>query len=192
MNVSSSKGFSLAETVIALGVLTSGILGAAGVLVTGMQVLSSSPGDVVVMQKAAQAIESVFSARDSHKLTWDQIRNVTGAGTDGGVFIDGLTDLNLPGPDGLVNTADDTVAVATTVCPVVCWGVETTRLPGMDQTLGTADDMVRPMSQYQREIKIRDVPGMNGELRSIVVTVTYQNGATKRTYTLSSFISAYS
>jgi len=181
MNVSSSKGFSLAETVIALGVLTSGILGAAGVLVTGMQVLSSSPGDVVVMQKASQAVESVFSARDSHKLTWDQIQNVTGAGTDGGVFIDGLQDLTKPGVDGLVNTADDAVA-----------GIETTTLPGRDQIIGNADDITLPLSQYKREIKIRDVPGMNGELRSIVVTITYQNGPTKRTYTLSSFISSYS
>ena len=63
----------------ALGVLTVGVLASAAVLATGMQNLSSSPGDVVVTQKAAQAIEAVFSARDSHKLTWAQIRNVKGA-----------------------------------------------------------------------------------------------------------------
>ena len=48
MHMSSSKGFSLAETVIALGVLTTGVIGAAGVLTTGMQNLSSSPADGVV------------------------------------------------------------------------------------------------------------------------------------------------
>ena len=57
MMLSSAKGFSLAETVIALGVLTTGVLGAAAVLATGMQNLSSSPGDVVSAQKAAQAGE---------------------------------------------------------------------------------------------------------------------------------------
>ncbi len=77
---SSQNGFSLVETVIALGVLTVGVLGAAAVLATGMQHLSSSPADVIVTQKAAQAIEAVFSARDSHKLTWAQIRNVQGRG----------------------------------------------------------------------------------------------------------------
>ena len=39
-------GFSLVETMIALGVLTVGVLGAAAVLATGMQNLSSSPADV--------------------------------------------------------------------------------------------------------------------------------------------------
>lgn len=179
MRMSSSKGFSLAETVIALGVLTTGVIGAAGVLTVGMQNLSSSPSDVVVTQKAAQAIEAVFAARDSHRLTWAQIRNVNGASSDGGVFLDGPQPLKLAGPDGLVNTADDTT-------------IETVTLPGKDQTLNTPDDLIVTLLQYTREIQIRDVVGENGELRSIVVTVTYQNGPTKRTYTLQSFISAYS
>ena len=79
MQLSSAKGFSLAETVIALGVLATGVIGAAGVLTAGMANLNSSPADVVMTQKATQAIEAVFSARDSHKLTWSQIRNVNGA-----------------------------------------------------------------------------------------------------------------
>jgi hypothetical protein len=177
--MSSAKGFSLAETVIALGVLTTGVIGAAGVLTAGMTNLASSPADVVMTQKAQQAIEAVFSARDSHRLTWDLIRNVNGAATDGGVFLDGPQPLTLAGPDGLVNTADD-------------GAVETTTLPGADGTLGTADDLVITLTQYTREIMIRDVAGENGELRSILVTITCQTGATKRTYTLSSFISSYS
>jgi Tfp pilus assembly protein PilV len=176
----SSAGFSLAETVIALGVLTVGVLGAVGVLATGMQNLSSSPADVIVTQKAAQAIEAVFSARDSHKLTWNQIRNVVGASNDGGIFLDGPQGLHTAGPDGLVNTADDDTAV------------ESMELPGADQLLNTADDQTITLTGYTREINIRDVPNENGQLRSITVTVTYQNGSTKRTYTLSSFISSYS
>jgi Tfp pilus assembly protein PilV len=179
MNLSSEKGFSLAETVIAIGILTTGILAAAGVLTNGMRNLAGSPADVVVTQKAAQAIEAVFSARDSHKLTWAQIRNVNGVASDGGVFLDGPRSLTKAGPDGLVGTADDTT-------------VETTTLPGTDQILGTADDRVLPLSQYTREIKIREVTGENGILRTIVVTITYQDGPTKRTYSLSSLISSYS
>jgi type II secretory pathway pseudopilin PulG len=185
MKMSSSKGFSLAETVIALGVLTTGVIGAAGVLTVGMTNLSSSPADVVMTQKAAQAIESVFSARDSHKLTWSQIRNVVGAGADGGVFIDGPLPLNTPGPDGLVNTADD-------------GPVETVTLPGKDGFLNnppshpSTDDVVITLTQYTREIAIRDVPNESGSLRTIVVTITYQSGPAKRVYTLSSLISSYS
>ena len=179
MQMSSSQGFSLAETVIAIGVLTTGVLGAAGILATGMQNLSSSPADVVTTQKAAQAIEAVFSARDSGKLTWAQIRNVVGAGSDHGIFLDGPQPLKLPGDDGLVNTSDDTT-------------VETVTLPGPDQALGTGDDQVVTLSNYTREISIRDVANENGELRSIVVTIKYTNGSTTRTYTLTTYISAYS
>jgi hypothetical protein len=176
----SDKGFSLAETVIALGILTTGILGAAAVLATGMQNLSSSPADVIVTQKAAQAVEAVFAARDSGKLTWSQIRNVAGtSGHDDGIFLDGALPLKVAGGDGLVNTNDD-------------GAVETMTLPGKDQVLGTSDDQIVPMGQYTREIKIRDLPNEAGQLRSIVVTITYQNGPTKRSYTLSTFISSYS
>jgi type II secretory pathway pseudopilin PulG len=185
MHMSSSKGFSLLETVIAIGVLTTGVLGVAGVLVTGMKNLSSSPADVVVTQKAVQAIESVFSARDSGKLTWTQIKNVS----SGGVFLDGLQPMNLSGVDGLVNTADD---VSPPCTPVACTGVETVTLPGPDQILGTADDTTVTLSAFQRQIAITDVAGENGELRMIVVTVTYDSGSARRTYTLTTFISAYS
>jgi hypothetical protein len=179
MHITSSKGFSLAETVIALGVLATGVIGAAGVLSAGMNNLSSSPSDVIMTQKAAEAIESVFSARDSHKLTWAQIQNIYGLANDGGVFVDAATPLNVPGPDGIVNTIDD-------------GAIETIDLPGKDGVIGTADDEYVPLNGYTRQITIRNVANENGNLRSIVVTITYQNGPTKRTYTLSSFISSYS
>jgi hypothetical protein len=180
MRISSAKGFSLVETMIALGVLTTGVLGAAAVLASGMQNLSSSPFDVVTTQKAAEAMEAVFSARQSGKLTWTQIKNVQGAtGADGGVFLDGPQPLKTPGPDGLVNTADD-------------GAVETIILPGKDQILGTSDDQTITLSSFTREIKIRDVSTENGQLRSIIVTVKYQNGPTTRTYTLTTYISSYS
>lgn len=175
MKISSAKGFSLAETIIALGVLTTGILGAAAVLAAGMQNLSSSPGDVVSAQKAAQAIEAVFSARDTGKLTWAQIRNVS----NGGVFVDGAQALKEPGPDGLVNTADDTT-------------VETVTLPGKDQVLNTADDQVITLNGYTRQIAITDISGTNGDLRQIVVTIIYTNGTRMRTYSLTTYISAFS
>jgi hypothetical protein len=180
MRISSAKGFSLVETMIALGVLTTGVLGAAAVLASGMQNLSSSPFDVVTTQKAAEAMEAVFSARQSGKLAWTQIKNVQGAtGADGGVFLDGPQPLKTPGADGLVNTADD-------------GAVETIILPGKDQTLGTADDQTITLSSFTREIKIRDVSTENGQLRSIIVTVKFQNGPTTRTYTLTTYISSYS
>ena len=176
---SSQGGFSLIEAVMALGVMTAGMFGAAGVLTTGMDRLSSSPGDVVATQKASEAIEAVFSGRDSHKLVWAQLRNVYGvSGSDGGVFVDGPQPLKTPGADGIVNTADD-------------GAVETVTLPGPDQMLGTADDTTTTLSTYTREIKIVDVPNENGSLRAITVTITFQAGHTTRKYTLTTFISNF-
>ena len=173
---------------MSLGVLTVGMLGAAAVLTQGMEKLTSSPGDLVATQKAAEAIEAVYAARDSHTLTWAQIRNVNGAsGYDGGVFLDAPQSLKVAGADALVNTADD-------------GAVETTTLPGRDQLLGTADDTTVTLTGYTREVKIRDVPNeplncgaANNPctLRSVTVTVTYQSGSTKRTYTLTTYISTF-
>jgi len=181
MHITSERGMSLIEVMIAVGILTVGVTGTAMVLTAGMQNLASSPQDVIVTQKAAQAIEAVFSARDSHKLTWAQIRNVQGGtGADGGIFLDGPQPLHTPGPDGLVDTADDDAAI------------ETMHMPGKDQILGTADDQNVVLNGFTRQIDIRDVAGENGNLRSITVTMTYQSGPTKRTYVLTTFISSYS
>jgi prepilin-type N-terminal cleavage/methylation domain-containing protein len=189
---SSDSGFSLVETMIALGVLTVGVLGAAAVLTTGMRTLGSSPGDVVVMQKATEAIEAVFSARDSHRLTWAQLQNVFGAsGSDGGIFTDGAQPMTLAGPDGLVDTIDDPATIESVI------------LPGQDQKLGTADDITVVLTQYTRTITIRNVlndpvgcsAGPSAapcQLRSVTVTITYTNGTRTNSYTLTTFISAYS
>jgi type II secretory pathway pseudopilin PulG len=162
MQASSNKGFSLIETVIALGVLVTGVLGAAGVLAAGMKNLSTSPSNVIVAQKATEAIEAVFAARDSHRLTWAQIKNVA----NGGVFLDGPQSLKIAGPDGLVNTADDL-------------GIETIILPGRTVTL----------TGYTREILIEDVAGESGQLRKITVTIRYSGQILP--YILRTFISTY-
>ena len=189
---STEHGFSLVEVTLATAVLTIGLLGAAAVLTTGMQRLASSPSDVLASQKAAEGVESVFSARDSHKLTWAQLLNVQGAtNNDSGVFLDGPQSLRYAGADGLVNTADDAAEA-----------IESVTLPGVDQLLNTADDTTITLTGYTREISIRDIPNEpvgcgTGQpdpctLRSVTVTVTYKDGRSTRTYQLVTYISNYS
>jgi hypothetical protein len=174
---SSQAGSSLVEVVLAMGVLTVGALGTAGVFTQGMQRATSSPGDLLATQKAAEAIESVFAARDTAKLTWAQIRNVQGeSGSDGGVFIDGQREFRSPGADGIINTADD-------------GAVETERFPGRDRMLNTIDDDVRTLGTFRREIKITRV---TNDLRIITVTVTFPDGPTTRKFVLTTYISSYS
>jgi Tfp pilus assembly protein PilV len=171
MNTRTEAGFSLIETMFAIGVLSVAALGMAGIFAQGMQKTASSPGELLATQKAAEAIESVFSARDSHSITWTQLRNVS----QGGIFLDGAKPMTTDGPDGVVGTADD-------------GPVESVVLPGPDQQLGTADDKTVTLSAFTRQIAIADI---STDLRSITVTITYKSGATTRSYTLTALISTF-
>ena len=86
--------------------------------------------------------------------------------------------MQAPGPDGLVNTADDV-------------GAEPP--PGPDGAFGPADDIA--LDGYTRQIDICDIDG-NPDLRQIVVTIRYNGsnavGERRRTYRLTTLISRFS
>jgi type II secretory pathway pseudopilin PulG len=166
------SGFSLLETVFAIGILSVGALGMAGTFTTGMQRTLSSPNELIATQKAAEAIESVFSARDSHTIAWAQLRNEA----YGGIFLNGPQPLKTAGADGVVNTHDDGPAI------------ESFDLPGKDQLLGTPDDVTQTLDGFTREIKIADI---SDDLRSVTVTVIYKAGAETRSYSLTAYISTW-
>jgi prepilin-type N-terminal cleavage/methylation domain-containing protein len=165
------SGFSLIETMVAMCVLTIGAVGMASVFMYGMQSTISSPNEVVAAQKAQEAVEGVFSARDSHSITWAQLRNAS----KGGIFLDGERDVKIAGADGVVNTSDD-------------GPVESVVLPGPDQTIGTGDDKTETLATFKRQIVITDI---NAVLRSVTVTIKYPAGSMVRTHTLTTYISAF-
>ena len=160
------EGFSLLEVVVAMSMLIVGLLGLAQVFYVGLSIVGTSSPNLVAREKAREAIESVHTARDTRTIVWAQIRNAAApaarpgraTATGGGAFANGEVAMQAAGPDGLVNTADDT-------------GQEMT--PGPDSLFGTADDV--PLAGFTREIEICDVTG-NTDLRQIVVTIRY-NGS---------------
>jgi hypothetical protein len=169
-------GVSLIETMIAMLVLTIGAVGMAAMFVQGMKSTGSSPAELIATQKAAEAVESVFSARDSHTITWAELRNA-----DTGIFVKTPQPMMVAGADGILGTSDDGKVGSQT-------GVlETAVLPGPDQVIGTADDKKETLSGFTREIRISDV---TPDLRSITVVITYPAGGAKQTYTLTAYISA--
>jgi len=173
---SNDSGFTLIEVTIAMIMLMVGVLALAGGIALGARQITGSQDQLLASERAAEAAETVFKARDNDILTWAQIRNVHGAsGNDGGVFLDGPQPIKDPGPDGLVNTVDD--------------GALLTRiLPGPDGILGTADDVVVPYFGFTREIQIRDI---STNLRQIKVIVQYKTSTAPGTYILITYLSSY-
>lgn len=178
----SAEGFSLIEVMIATLVLTVGLLALVGVMALGLQNVSSSSASLIAREKAREAVESVHTARDTGELAWDRVNNVTNEGD----FLDGAQDMRTPGPDGLVNTADD-------------GDIEELRAPGPDGEIDNDDDILTPLAPtlYQREISITplNIDGTeteNPNLRQVVVTVRYRVRGAWRTYTLTTFVSSYS
>jgi prepilin-type N-terminal cleavage/methylation domain-containing protein len=169
-------GFTLIEVLIAMMLLVVGVLALTSAVAVNARRLTGSQDQLQASQRAAEAIESVFKARDNSVLTWSQIRNVLGAsGADGGVFTDGPCDIRDPGPDGLINTADD-------------GAIEQIVKPGPDGLLGTADDVSTPLWGFTREIEIRDI---SATLRQLRVIVRYQSANGPAQYVVTTYISAY-
>lgn len=163
-------GFTLVEVMIAGVILTVGLLGLAYAYGQGMAVVMSSQQDAIARQKAREAVEDVLTARNNSTLTWSQINNVS----NGGVFLDGVQSLTTPGPDGMVDTADD-------------GPIETIVLPGPDGSL--TDGTSVPLGGYTRQIQITTLSNV---LKQITVTITYVTppGVT-RNYQLTCYVSPY-
>lgn len=190
------SGFSLIEVLIAMTLLATGLLSLAGVFVLGLNHLASSSGALIAREKARETVESVHTARDTRVIRWCQIynvgapRNSTCAAEAAGVFLAGLQPLRSPGPDGLVNTADDE-------------GIEEAVNPGPDNVLGNSDDVRTQLVNYQREIEISEIVTngvANPNLRRLRVRIRYGNMVInesgerqpERVYELTTYISSIS
>ncbi len=168
------KGFTLIEVMIASVVLVTGLLAVAYGLGVGLTVVSTSQQDTVARQKAREAMEDVFTARDTASITFDQICNV--AANTSCIFVNGFTGLTTPGADGIVNTADD-------------GAVETVDMPGPDGILGTADDVYPPLNGFQRSIQVVQLSSI---LKQITVTIRYETPkGIARQVTLTAVMSPY-
>jgi type IV pilus modification protein PilV len=176
-------GFTLLESLISMVVLTIGMLSLLAVISVAMTATQTSQEDAIAKKLAQEAVESMYSARDTANVTWGQIENV-GAG---GIFVTGLQAINQPGPDGIIGTVDDTI-------PQV---METAGNTGV--YAGTCPpDNCTALTNFQRSITIADVPnpatGANyGNLRQVTISVQYTTPQFRlpKTYSLVSYMSQY-
>ena len=172
----SQRGFAMLETLIAIVVLMIGLLAVLATFALAIGNTTTVQYDSVARQKAAEAMESIFTARQTSQLSFDRIQNV-GAGT--GIFAVGFTPMTDPGPDGLDGTGDDVPAA-----PI--------RLPGASGTVtNTAQDVLVDLGNFSRQIQIANVAG-NPNVRQITVTVRYPAPqGWFRNYQVQALISSY-
>ncbi len=156
--VRKQKGFTLLETMIAMAILSFGVLSAASFFSQGLKNSNAVKMQYVANQKAQEALETIFTARDSQLLSFAQLNNISA----GGVFKDGPQPLWAPGPDGLVGTADDD----STNPDVIVIG------PGPDGILGTADDTTIPLNPWMTRTIAFTAVNSYSNMVQVVITVS--------------------
>jgi prepilin-type N-terminal cleavage/methylation domain-containing protein len=185
-------GFSLIEVIIAIAVMSIGLLAVVASIGAAVQATASAQEDLIARQKALEALESIYTARNSQQVPFTSINNTA----SGGIFKSGPQKLLCAGPDGLVGTGDDVACLTSggVTCPhggVECWV-----LPGPDGILGTADDETYSLYNFTRTITFNQVllsTGLvNSTMMAVTVTVTYtKDGIPARSYTVNGLISQY-
>ena len=158
-NLNSELGVTILEMVVAMLVLTVGLLGLAASI--GYAVNVSNKGRNITNTKllVVSCLEQMETLRNTQQLTFAQIANVgdpgLGTGNFGG-FPTGFQPVSInPGPDGIFGTADDLINA------------------GPDNTYGTVDDFTDytwAVAGLQRRIVITS---LSTNLKRIEVTVRY-------------------
>jgi type II secretory pathway pseudopilin PulG len=166
-NRSTEGGFSLLEVVVAMLIMTIGLIGVASAISYALMATNRGRGVTNAKMLVVSILEQMETLRDTRALTFDEISNtqVTNPGFTG--FPYSSTDFRpvsrVPGNDGVFGTADDLINA------------------GPDGVYGTADDftdssLARP--GVTRQILITTFP-TNPFIKKIQVTLRYQAGGGK-------------
>jgi len=177
---SPQRGFGLIEAMISSVILIVGLAALAGLFAQSLTFLQYTREDLIAKQKAREALEAVYTARNDGTIGWAGIQNTN----KGGIFLGGFQPLFLPGPNGIVGTAGQTTVLDRQI------------LPGKDGILGTADDQIIPLNNFQRQILIEPIFDATGnispDIRKITVTVqvtSAQRGI--RNFTVAGYVSRF-
>lgn len=173
-------GFGLIEAMIAAIILIVGLAALGGLFAQSLTNLQFTREDLIAKQKAREALESVYSARNDATIGFAGIQNTN----NGGIFLTGFQPVFLAGPNGIVGTVGQSGVLDRQV------------LPGPDGIIGTADDVILPLNNFRRQILIQPLFDANGnvspDIRQISVTVqvtSVQRGT--RNYTVTGYISRF-
>lgn len=161
----SESGVTILEMVVAMLILTIGLLGLAASI--GYAVTVSNKGRNLTNSKllVVSLLEQMETLRNTEQLTFGQIANQGSVDNSGASrtfigFPTAFQPLSInPGPDGIFGTSDDLIS------------------PGPDNVYGTSDDTIDntwAVPGYQRQITITS---LSTNLKRVQVTLRYPDAA---------------
>ncbi len=177
------EGFSTIEVLAALFVVTIALTSLLSLFGYALSTMTLMQDLLIAKQKSREALESLYTARNTGLITFAMIQNVSATP---GIFLDGYQPLYRPGTDGLIGTSDDNGTA-----------VEEIILPGPDGDLTTTgDNEVRVLSSFERQIQIDPIlyadNTVNPDVRKVLVSIRYNTPMGGReTYVVESYISRY-
>lgn len=157
----SQDGFSLIEAVVAIFIMTVGLIGTAAALGYAIHFGTISRNVTSAKSIIVAQTEEIETLRNSRRLEFKQIANVGGvdntdAMADFNGFSTGFREISLnPGPDGVNGTNDDL------------------RDAGADGTFGTGDDFDNPSFVRGGYAKRITITNLSGSMKRIEITVRY-------------------
>jgi prepilin-type N-terminal cleavage/methylation domain-containing protein len=194
---SRQQGFTIVETMIAIAIMSVGIVTLIAAFATAVSATQNAQENLIARQKTLEAMESVYTARNTSELTFAQIANVS----SGGIFLNGANQLLCTGTNGLYGTAGFNGYTGDQPCPAsgpCAAGPQCLVLPGPDGILGTADDVAMSLGNFTRQIQINNVLESDGvtvnpNLKQVAVTVNYyaSGSVQAHTYSVTTLISSY-
>ena len=160
-NRSPESGFSLLEMVVAILIMTIGLLGVASAISYALMATNRGRGVTNAKMLVVSILEQMETLRDTRALTFDEISNTHVPNSRFTGFPYSPTEFRpvstVPGRDGVFGTEDD------------LWGPS-----------GTTDDPLLARPGVSRQILITPFP-TNPFIKKIQVTLRYQAGGGKMT-----------
>jgi prepilin-type N-terminal cleavage/methylation domain-containing protein len=154
----SEAGFSMLEMVVAMLVLTIGLLGVASAISYALMVSNRGRNTTNSKMLVVSMLEQMETLRNTGQLHFDEISNAQVSGSTFTGFPDTFLPVSrTPGPDGIFGTADDLLN------------------PGANGTYGNSDDFTDPTLArpgVTRQVLITTLPA-NDYLKKVKVTLRY-------------------
>jgi prepilin-type N-terminal cleavage/methylation domain-containing protein len=171
----SDAGFSLLEMVVAMLVLTIGLLAVASAIGYALMVSNSGRGITNSKMLVVSMLEQMETLRDTGQLHFEEISNAQVTGSSFTGFPNTFLPVSrTPGPDGVHGTADDLIS------------------PGPNGTYdtGVSDDFTDPSLArpgFTRQVLITTL-STNDYLKKIQVTLRYTENGRVRDLVCSSYL----